>query len=172
VLPTGFKRVPRPVAADLSREKRSNIDDCGRGVRITSRVAWLGCHPDRPLTDIMRRTENINALAINHATRDGESWSGIREDRGDAQMSSMRLPGRADRRGRSCRAPRCGWAIHPHETDHAVRLPTSQTRCADEPSEARRCRSCRHDRPGRSPGGTVTHGITSMVLNSADLASR
>ena len=63
MLPAGFRRVPRPVAANLSHEKRSYTDDCGRGVRITSRVAWLGCHPDRPSGRHYAAHRNINALA-------------------------------------------------------------------------------------------------------------
>jgi hypothetical protein len=121
-----------------------------RAGRLVIPRSQASCASSTRRTPLLRRLRatlvpcSRSAMASHRATRDDESWSGIRENRGDA------LPGRADRRWRSCRAPRCGWAMRP---DHAVRLPTSQTRCVMNQSEARRCRSCRHDRPGRSRWG-------------------
>jgi hypothetical protein len=78
----------------------------------------------------------------------------------------MRLPGRAE----TVAGDRAGTTMRMGDLPPCD--PT--TRCGYRParhgalmnqSEAQRCRPCRHDRPGRSPGGTVTHGITSMVLN-------
>jgi hypothetical protein len=104
---------------------RHTLVPCSR-----SAMAYLAASRDRVC-------RVIGASTSNRATRDGESWSGIRENRGNAQLSidEIARQGR-NRRGRSCGHHDADGRFTPMRPDHAVRLPTSQTRCADEPKRS------------------------------------